>query len=99
MPASRKARATILTPRSWPSSPILARTTRIGAGGVGMRLASWTFGDMNAVCFFRGTCLFFNTFSPLGRALVAAEHICEGLHDFADRATGAGGLEQRRQHI
>src|SRR5437763_1605748 len=32
MPASRRARATTLTPRSWPSSPTLARTTRIGTG-------------------------------------------------------------------
>src|SRR4051794_30290976 len=32
MPASRRARATTLTPRSWPSRPTLARTTRIGAG-------------------------------------------------------------------
>src|SRR5262245_3692099 len=30
MPASRSARATTLTPRSWPSSPTLARSTRIG---------------------------------------------------------------------
>src|SRR5437764_12022224 len=34
MPASRRARAMILAPRSWPSSPGLATTTRIllGAG-------------------------------------------------------------------
>src|SRR6185312_3708346 len=31
MPASRSARATIFTPRSWPSSPTLASKTRIGA--------------------------------------------------------------------
>src|SRR5205823_7926484 len=30
MPASRSARATIFTPRSWPSSPTLAISTRIG---------------------------------------------------------------------
>src|SRR6266436_5463265 len=30
MPASRKQRATILAPRSWPSSPTLATSTRIG---------------------------------------------------------------------
>src|SRR5712692_3963516 len=30
MPASRRARATIRAPRSWPSSPTLATTTRIG---------------------------------------------------------------------
>src|SRR5262245_58951637 len=30
MPASRKARATTLMPRSWPSSPTLARTMRRG---------------------------------------------------------------------
>src|SRR4051812_3431405 len=30
MPASRRARATTLMPRSWPSSPTLASTTRIG---------------------------------------------------------------------
>src|SRR5205823_1863645 len=32
MPASRRARATTLMPRSWPSRPTLARTTRMGAG-------------------------------------------------------------------
>src|SRR5216117_4016745 len=31
MPASRSARATIFTPRSWPSSPTLAISTRMGA--------------------------------------------------------------------
>src|SRR2546429_8063292 len=30
MPASRNARATIFTPRSWPSSPTLAISTRTG---------------------------------------------------------------------
>src|SRR5437879_13344440 len=30
MPASRRQRATILAPRSWPSSPTLATSTRIG---------------------------------------------------------------------
>src|SRR3990172_9853734 len=30
IPASRRARATTLTPRSWPSRPILARRTRLG---------------------------------------------------------------------
>src|SRR3990172_5809926 len=30
IPASRRARATTLTPRSWPSRPILARRTRFG---------------------------------------------------------------------
>src|SRR5262245_8572670 len=34
MPASRRARATTLTPRSWPSSPTLARTTRRGGAEV-----------------------------------------------------------------
>src|SRR6187551_2242587 len=32
MPASRSVRATILTPRSWPSRPTLAMITRIGWG-------------------------------------------------------------------
>src|SRR6266850_2004963 len=36
MPASRRARATILTPRSWPSSPTLATSTRIG--GMALRI-------------------------------------------------------------
>src|SRR5581483_1681629 len=31
MPASRSARATTLTPRSWPSRPTFASSTRIGA--------------------------------------------------------------------
>ena len=31
MPASRNARATILAPRSWPSRPTFATSTRIGA--------------------------------------------------------------------
>src|SRR5262249_32444653 len=39
MPASRRARATTLTPRSWPSSPTLASTMRIG-GAVLMRAGS-----------------------------------------------------------
>src|SRR5207253_1384375 len=51
MPASRRARATTLMPRSWPSRPTLARTTRKGGwlvgffsgasimGGSGMRLS------------------------------------------------------------
>src|SRR5262245_22322863 len=34
MPASRRARATTLMPRSWPSSPTLARTTRMGGAEV-----------------------------------------------------------------
>src|ERR671926_393741 len=37
MPASRSARATTLMPRSWPSSPTLARTIRRGVGEL-MRL-------------------------------------------------------------
>src|SRR5262249_19291828 len=40
MPASRRARATTLTPRSWPSRPSLASTTRIGPGG-DMAERSW----------------------------------------------------------
>src|SRR3954449_4001420 len=46
MPASRRARAMILAPRSWPSKPGLATTTRIlravavviGAGSLASRL-------------------------------------------------------------
>src|SRR5436190_23330649 len=34
IPASRRARATTLMPRSWPSRPTLARTTRGGRGAV-----------------------------------------------------------------
>ena len=33
MPASRRARATTLMPRSWPSRPTLASTTRMGGVG------------------------------------------------------------------
>src|SRR5690242_12720887 len=33
-PASRRARATTLMPRSWPSRPTLARTTRTGGADV-----------------------------------------------------------------
>src|SRR5262245_9486519 len=37
-PASRRARATILAPRSWPSSPGLATTTRILRSAIGLSL-------------------------------------------------------------
>src|SRR5262249_12020815 len=43
MPASRRPRATTLMPRSWPSRPTLARTTRIGAVLGAMRGASSSF--------------------------------------------------------
>src|SRR5215210_7995966 len=39
MPASRRARAMIFAPRSWPSSPGFAITTRIFLGKVGKYMA------------------------------------------------------------
>src|SRR5207245_646214 len=41
MPASRSARATTFTPRSWPSSPTLASNTRNGLCTLPWLLAGW----------------------------------------------------------
>src|SRR5258708_38995607 len=44
IPASRRARATTLMPRSCPSRPTFARTTRIGTGVSVMRCAPVSLG-------------------------------------------------------
>src|SRR5712692_6484169 len=42
MPASRRQRATILAPRSWPSRPTLAISTRMGLSFIVLASSSWT---------------------------------------------------------
>src|SRR6058998_3398494 len=42
MPASRRQRATILAPRSWPSRPTLAISTRMGLSFMVLASSSWT---------------------------------------------------------
>src|ERR1700728_890214 len=51
IPASRSVRATTLTPRSWPSSPTLARSTRIGCGtSTPLAFLNSEFSIQNAKC-------------------------------------------------
>src|SRR5437879_3389458 len=60
MPASRKARATTLMPRSWPSRPTLARTMRSGLDCrvVVTRSISAPVIENNQLVGYRDPCLF-----------------------------------------
>src|SRR6266700_8059077 len=86
MPASRSARATTLMPRSWPSRPTLARTTRSGGAEVVMDAG---FPGLGGPPFK----------SPFRRAVVFAEDIGQGVHDLAHGASRGHGRQQRRQQI
>src|SRR5579871_3733597 len=87
MPASRKARATTLMPRSWPSRPTLASTTRMGAAEVGMRIGSSKMRGLPRKSL------------PLGRTIITAEHVRQSVHEFTDRAPRLGRLQKRRHQV
>src|SRR5262245_58981781 len=76
MPASRRARATTLTPRSWPSSPTLARMTRMGGSFPSLLILS-----------------------PLCGSVISPEDVRQRRHDLADRAAGAGRLDEGRHQV
>src|SRR5262249_27369640 len=80
MPASRKARATTLMPRSWPSRPTLARTMRRAVFVAVMQ-------EILEACL------------PLRGAVVAAEHIGQGIHDLADGTAVAGSVDENGHEV
>src|SRR3954447_13634347 len=87
MPASRSARAMILAPRSWPSRPGLATTTRIlrppcSAGAVDSAVPSTGRGSLE------------------DRGLrIGPEDLLQGGHDLALRGVGARAVEQRLHQV
>src|SRR3990172_10209292 len=88
MPASRSAAATTLAPRSWPSSPGLATSTRIGRGGVllpGWAVAVAFMADGNLGGVLRG-------YKP------AAEGRDVGRRQAAAAPVPAQWIEQHRDH-
>src|SRR5580704_82637 len=102
MPASRSARAMILAPRSWPSRPGLATTTRIffslaagigGAGIVGLVVSGVGTGRLECDRPGLGGHLEDRRFA------IAPEHRLEGLDDLALGRLAAGCLEQQRHQV
>src|SRR5205823_13105747 len=83
IPASRSARAMIFAPRSWPSRPGLATTTRIFLVAV----ASIGAGSLRPHA------------SENGRLGVGSEHPLERLDDLALGSVRAGAVEQRLHQV
>src|SRR5690349_8710494 len=89
MPASRRARAITLAPRSWPSRPGLAMTTRI-------------FRTIGSPVHGPGTGS--SGLPPAGRSyewhfLVFAPDVAQRVAHLADRRIGADTIEQRIHRI
>src|SRR5579872_3054303 len=78
MPASRKARAMILAPRSWPSRPGLAINTRIFFSGMFVGKCSSIPADASRNGYF----------------FVGAEDFAEGVANFAYGGVGFYGVEE-----
>src|SRR5271167_895389 len=78
MPASRRARAIIFAPRSWPSRPGLAISTRIFFSGI-------CVGEFSSIPMGK---------SGDGDFFVGAEDFAEGVADFAYCGVGFDGVEQ-----
>src|SRR6478735_1907833 len=89
MPASRRARAMILAPRSCPSRPGLATTTRIFRAVA----ASMSAGKVSAWPEKRPPAL------EDGRLGVGAEDLLHGGDHLALGRPGAGGLDDRRHQV
>src|SRR4051794_7367131 len=114
MPASRSARAMIFAPRSWPSRPGLATTTRIlravpdALFAVSSVLASMAWRQCRGsqvagsqVAGWRSCDLRPATCDPLEhrRLRVRPEHFLERLHDLALARVRAGAVEQRLHQV
>src|ERR1700730_1750274 len=88
MPASRRARAITFAPRSWPSSPGLATSTRMGCGMV-LTIRIHRGDAENAEEDAEKT----GFFSQARGLLVGAEDGAEGIADLAQSGVGADGFE------
>src|SRR4029434_4149565 len=107
IPASRRARAITLAPRSWPSRPGLAMTTRV------FRMPLISSGAHDEPCTAPAG-LQVQTSYPIGRGgdpiygrswaqirlnrrgfLLLAPHVAQGVAHFADRRVRAYTFEQR----
>src|ERR1700675_3947397 len=102
MPASRKARAMIFAPRSWPSSPGLAISTRILFSGISQcplwdRISAYTINcqmpSFNVFEWNLTGCLSNSSF------FVCAENIAQGGADFAERRVSLHGVVEVRHEI
>src|SRR5436305_6158036 len=85
MPASRSARAITLAPRSWPSRPGFAMTTRIFA-------ICWWFRPKTVSCLLSET-------SDYRNFLVFTPDVPERVAHLADRRVGADGVENGRHQV
>src|ERR1039458_890912 len=86
MPASRSARAITLAPRSWPSSPGLATSTRIGGFiycpvRVQVTQASWP------------------VLLDMRRLLIRAKHPAECVADLAQRRVSTHRIQNERHGV
>src|SRR5271167_3016736 len=83
MPASRRARAIIFAPRSWPSRPGLAISTRIFFSGI-------CVGEFSSIPMGK---------SGDGDFFVGAEDFAEGVADFAYGGVGFYGVEEEGHQV
>src|SRR5436190_12258702 len=92
MPASRKARAMTLAPRSWPSRPGLAITTRIFC----MVVAGIQFPGASCQALDPANCQLPTAHCPLNQRylFVLAPHLAERVAHLADGRVGAHTVEQ-----
>src|SRR3990172_891417 len=84
MPASRRARAMTLAPRSWPSRPGLATSTRI---------------FLSVISSLRPLRLCGERYLGHGDFFVGAEDGAEGVADFAQGGVGAHAVEDARHRV
>src|ERR1039458_269908 len=112
MPSSRKARAMILAPRSWPSRPGLATSTRIGCGMASI-LTFW-FRSIFGTPLPRGRgsdqsrdrkgavlrwCGIWRSWLEVGVLPIRAEDAAQGVADFSQGGVGADGIEEQGHSV
>src|SRR5580658_3365541 len=95
IPASRSARAITFAPRSWPSSPGLAISTRIFFSGIWREEYFKTFRNGRSAV----ACGDWFNLSGNGGFVVDAEDRAQGVADFAERRVRLYGLVEVRHQV